>query len=298
MFSSLLVVGLKSSLLETPGRQRAHRSATDDEFGATSGLNLMTTLHDGPQRPRATHCRRGTNSACRLLRRRSRGTDPIRLIWIGGWWDGDDLDQVLEPGEIAEIVGVEREPVRQGGRCDQQVHRPSSARLAPRRDHSRVDPPVDAGCREVEGELIERVVGTLDQSDSTGALLWIGCGLRSGCQLGHRDRGNRELDRQVLWAEQLEVDYDRCVQQAAWPSLLLNHCASSPPYPMRAEWGPGPRNGRCRRGTVCDRYGPRRRTPRWPPRPVRIDGDGSVAARLRAFRCGSLRTIHLDQAHA
>jgi hypothetical protein len=51
MFSSLLVVGLESSLLETDGGLGTHRSEAAMSFASRSGLNLMTRGQEGRQRP-------------------------------------------------------------------------------------------------------------------------------------------------------------------------------------------------------------------------------------------------------
>lgn len=94
--------------------------------------------------------------------------------------DGDDGDELVEPGEVVRIPRAQREF---GCGCygrDQQVDRARSSGLATSRDDCGVDPPVGPGGSGVERDGVEGCFGTLEPVLASSSLGSVACGVWAG----------------------------------------------------------------------------------------------------------------------
>ena len=75
----------------------------------------------------------------------------------------------------------------------------------------------------VERDRIHRSFRPLHAVLASRPLVGIRRHVGAGCQFGQRERADRSLDRQVLRADQFEVDHDRGVEQPARDAASLRH---------------------------------------------------------------------------
>ena len=146
--------------------------------------------------------------------------------------DGDDDDEVVEPGEVVGIPSAQREfGCGRYGR-DQQVDGARSSGLAASRDDCGVDPPVGPSGGGVERDGVECRFGTLEPVLASSSLGGVACGMWAGCELGHRDRCDGDLAGQSGCVDAFEVDHDRGVEDAA---VELMHGGRSRCLPRRRD---------------------------------------------------------------
>jgi hypothetical protein len=146
--------------------------------------------------------------------------------------DRDDLHEVVQTVEIIGVTRVQGELDGERSCGDEQIEGAPTACLATRRQNSRVDPPVCARGRRIEGEDFEGGLGSLESILPPRTLLRICAHVRSGSEFRQRDGRDRHLDRQLTGIDLVEIDDDARIREAArMPGI--RHAASDPGRPVR-----------------------------------------------------------------
>jgi hypothetical protein len=147
---------------------------------------------------------------------RSRRTSPNRLPVLHGY----DLDELADRTEIVWIAGIERQAGCAGCGCKEKINRTRPPRLASRGYHRGINPTVSACRLSVEGQGIECGFRALEPVLAARPLFGIGCGVRTGGKLGHRDSAHGNLDRKQRRLDMFKIDDHRGVEEPASGPLV------------------------------------------------------------------------------
>jgi hypothetical protein len=200
----------------------------------------------------------------------------------------DDLNKGLKVPKVHRIAGVERKTNRARSGGNEEIDSPRSSWLSPPGDDRREHPSAGTAGLAVKGNRVECRLRTLQSILSARPLVVVIGGMRTCCELGHSDRTDGELERELVRVEFLQVDDHRRVNDAPLWAILLRHGGRSPGTP----------HGQGQSGIVRGPHLVRSGTWRSPRLRSQIDvfAAGSIPRPARHFELP--RTFRLDPARA
>ena len=161
--------------------------------------------------------------------------------------DDDDLNKPFETSEVIAVARIQGQLGGQRRRCDEKVHGSCPTRFAAGRHHGRKDPAVRACGVPIEGERIKCCLGALQPVLAPTTLIGIRGRMWPSRQLRHAQRADSDGEGKLGGINPIEVDENRCVEQATLWAWLLSHEASR----LGSQQHPGPL------GSACSRRGAR-----------------------------------------
>ena len=178
----------------------------------------------------------------------------------------------LQAREVVRIPCIKRNPMSHSGGGDEEIAEPAAARAAALPDCG-VDTAIRPRDFRIDWQRVPTGSRPLQAVLAAGTLRGVAGSVGTGRQLGNGYRRNRGFVRQPRAVDQVEIDYDGRIQQAA--GVCLRHRRT------------GRRAYRDRPGTAPHRSAARRARPeRW-PRAARTSAAKPVSARPRGSRFGS-----------